>query len=280
MMAGLAGNVSRVCAALVAIRQPDSCREELAVLFPERRMPMKSPFVRMAAAALLAACALPARANMIANGDFESAPVPSSGGYTTVNGGASGVTDWTVGGVNVLLINTNYTQSLAGVSGGTLHFNALGNTVLDITGVGNTGTTDSVTQSVATTMGQSYLLSFAVGYLYGGPTDSPRYTSAATVGLHLNGTAVGTFTNDTPSSANTITDRYVNYQTFTYGFTATGPTTQISFFNATAGSPGFVGLDNVSLVAVPEPASLALGGIGLLGMGAFGLVRRRRARKV
>jgi hypothetical protein len=71
----------------------------------------------------------------------------------------------------------------------------------------------------------------------------------------------------------------VNYKSFNQVFTATSTMTSISFRNGTLAT-NFVGLDNVSLVAVPEPASLALGGIGLLGVGAFSLVRRFRSRKV
>ncbi len=80
---------------------------------------------------------------------------------------------------------------------------------------------------------------------------------------------MGTFSNNNAPAPNLL-----DWQQFTYDFTAAGPTTTIALFNAVADlTQNEVGLDNVSLTAIPEPAGLALLGAGL----GFLLLLRRRS---
>ena len=72
---------------------------------------------------------------------------------------------------------------------------------------------------------------------------------------------------------------FINWQQFSHEFTATGPTTLVTFFNGTsAGNVNEVGLDDVSLtaiIAIPEPETYAL---LLAGLGLLGFAARRRIR--
>ena len=204
----------------------------------------------------------PARAGLLLDGGFEINP-PAPGSYTQYAGSSTlGGGSWNVLGNDVLLIDSQYTETNLG-TGATLHFNAQeGNVALDLTGAGNTGPTDGVSQAVSTVVGQGYDLSFYVGRMLGQPGDS-RYSTPSTLNLSINGGVLTPFTNSsTVGTLNTV-----NYQRFDVLFIATSTTTTLAFTNGTSNN-NFVGLDNVSFVATPEPSTIALAGIaGLVGLG-------------
>lgn len=211
------------------------------------------------------------RADLIQNGGFEQPPVP--GTYPQlldVPGGSGLITGWTTLGNDVLLIGNSYSEPGNGVT-----FNAQsGNQSLDITGVGNTGPTDGITQTVnGTTAGQAYTLTFWVGKATSNLTSDTIYVGPASVGLKIDGGAVMTFTNSnsTPGA--------VNWQQFSIQFVATGSSTAITFLNETPVGTNYAGLDGVTLNAVPEPGPLTLCAAGLplfLGISWF---RNRRASR-
>ena len=62
------------------------------------------------------------------------------------------------------------------------------------------------------------------------------------------------------------------WEGFTFDYIASATSTPISFTGLAASDQKYVGLDNVSMVAIPEPSVLALGGWGLLTL----LILRRR----
>jgi hypothetical protein len=230
---------------------------------------------------------LPASANLISDGSFESPLVPAGsmcGAYGPAQCYYVGddLGNWTVVGKSgntfgtVMLMTNSYTETVGGIPGGApLYFNVQdGSQAIDLTGEGNQnsppGVNDGVKQSVNLAAGQ-YQLSFWLGRQ---DTSAPGYLGSATTNpasLNLfvgsNGAdavQVGTFDNYTGGADN------VNWEEFTYDFTADGYTT-IAFLNNTDLGNNYAGLDDVVLSKIPEPTSLLL-----LASGAFGLILRRR----
>jgi hypothetical protein len=237
---------------------------------------------------------LPSRANslnLLMNGDFENPLVPPASmcgpfanclGFHNGVAGRDDIAGWLLvgkGGVDsggfpipgapatVLLLGKDYNEP-DDATQGTLHFHPQhGLQSLDLTGEGNQGTTNGIKQSVATLAGKNYVLTFWVGHQY---SLAPGYRNGpGAVGLYLDGQSVGSFAN----SRDTFED--VTWMPFQYAFTASGPHTVITFLNDTPVGNNYAGLDNVSLVAVPEPASLVLIVLGL-GCVAFLSLRPRR----
>jgi hypothetical protein len=116
------------------------------------------------------------------------------------------------------------------------------------------------TQNILTTIGAQYRLSFDLG-------TSPPYDSAPVSILVTAGSASTTFTS-TPLNVN-------QWETFTFDFTATSATTTISLDGQASTGEKYIGLDNVSVVPIPEPGTFAL----FAGSGLLALVGWRRFRK-
>ena len=213
-------------------------------------------------AVALAACgASPAAAlNLVVNGGFEADPAPV-GGYTVYAGGSS-FTGWSVGGASLAVADS-------GVHEGVQYYpsNSERNFV-EITGKSNTGSTNAITQTVATVAGQTYALSFFVGNAGPYGTYGSNLTLPSTIRVSIDGGALQSFTNadETPI--------VVNWRPFSLSFVAAGATT-LTFQNGTA-NDGYAGLDDLSLEAtgtVAEPASWAL---LIAGFGLTGAAQRRQ----
>jgi Protein of unknown function (DUF642)/PEP-CTERM motif len=221
---------------------------------------MKLPALVALAAATAIASPAAAAVNLIVNGDFESPAAPSHS-FTIFGSRNQGLTGWTVlgpGGNSVALLATDYTEP-------NVAFEAEhGQASLDLSGGDNTGPTAGISQDVATTIGQAYVLDFWLGNADG----NNNYTLPSTLTLAFDGGQAFPFTNAT------ITPRGVNWQEISIAFRAARTTTNIAFLNATPKGDAFTGLDNVSFRAVPEPAAwtMMIGGFGLAGAA----LRRRR----
>lgn len=209
-----------------------------------------------------------AMADLITNGSFED-PVLAAGTALDVLGGDStSIPGWTVLGINVLLIQTTYTDPPV-FNSGIVQYNAQdGLNSVDLTGGGNSGPTDGIQQTVATTPGQTYDLSFYVGRTQS-DNGNVHNQGPATADLSINGGASVGFTN-----ANAVPAGYVGWEGFSVLLTAPTSSTTITFMNGNPEGPtetDFAGLDNVSMVATPEPSSILL-----MGLGALAAVARRR----
>jgi hypothetical protein len=209
-------------------------------------------------------------ATLLTNGSFEL-PVAPVGSFTTIPVGSSLLTGWSVigpAGTAVSPVNGTFSQS--GVS-----FPAQdGVQWLDLTGNGS-NSTEGVSQSVGTTTGNLYQVSYFVGNTTGGGI----FGTSSTVNVQVNGAQ--TFSD----SNSTVSPTTQNWAQFTHTFVATGASTTLAFINGDPAGDNNNGLDNVVLLdlgpvvgAVPEPETYALmlGGLALLGFTS----RRRKQRLV
>ena len=219
--------------------------------------------ISLLAAGFLMGCSL-LHANLITNGSFEIPLVPV-GSFTNFASGSTGITGWTVVGPQASVVSTAFTQS------GILFPAADASQWVDLTGF-NANSVEGVEQTVTTTPGTQYTLSFSVGNV-NNPGGIFGTTSTVNVRLGgIGGTLLGSFTN---SNATLGTQ---TWQQFTTMFTAAGSSITLDFLNGDPSGDNSNGLDNVNLTAngatVPEPSTLSL---LVLGGIAVGLVRRRKA---
>lgn len=178
-------------------------------------------------------------ANLVSNGSFE-ADVQGNGSWNIY----SNLTGWTGGSYGIELRN-----NVAGAASDGANYVEL-----------DTYANSSISQSIATTLGTQYNLSFAY---------SPREgVSAASNGIEVfwNGVSQGVFTGN-GGSGNVWAEE---------SMTVTGAASSSSLGFQAVGTSDSVGgsLDAVSLTpAVPEPETYAL---LLAGLGAIGFVASRR----
>ena len=211
---------------------------------------MKSSVLRntLLAAACVAACGLAtgAGAATFTNGSFELGVNPGST-FVTLAGGSTGVSDWVVGGNSIDYIG-GYWQAEDGARS------------IDLSGVAN----GSIAPTFDTVAGQSYLVNF---FLAGNPDGGPaaKVAISSADGLQQQNNIFTVTGSDSRTN--------MGWAPYTYQFTAATTSTTLSFASATGTAFG-PALDNVSVVAVPEPASWALMMLGFGGLGAA--LRRRR----
>ena len=220
---------------------------------------MKLPAILLniaALATLLSAGAASAATELVVNGSFESNPISSSSAQL------SSVTGWTssVSGNTAFEIQKGSTQ---GGATGFMPVAANGVQYLEL----NTERFTSISQTIATTTGSSYLLSFA----YSGRPDTAGNASSL-----MNVYWGNTLLTASPLVGTTTP----TWQTFSQTVNALGSSTVLRFESVGPTSAPTYGsyLDNVSVSvsAVPEPQTYAM---MLLGLGLMGFIAARRKRQ-
>lgn len=201
-----------------------------------------------------------ARANLLTNGSFETPLVPV-GGFSNFNSGSTGITGWTAVGPQVSIVSTAY------VSFG-LSFPAEdGSQWLDLTGDASNAV-EGVEQTVATTAGATYDLSYFVGNQVnpGGP-----YGTTSTVNVYVGGALVQSAVNSSGAGGTKQV-----WEQFNTSFVASGSSATIEFLNGDPKTDNTNGLDNVALTLgttspTPEPSTLAMFTLALFAAGILAL---------
>ena len=144
---------------------------------------------------------------------------------------------------------------------------------VDLTGQANNQPFGGLEQTITTTAGTNYTLTFALGA-------STAWNIGSLAGSALTASATGSvllasqlFTAPTPSTDN-------QWTTETLSFTADSASTTIEFLGDSANiSSRYIGLDDVDveLATTPLPAALPLFASGLGALGLFGWRKKRKA---
>ncbi len=243
---------------------------------------MKLKIVTAAVALFVAAFGQAAHAgqiNLVTNGGFESSSYTTNNQFGTGYGG-QGVTGWTGGsGYQLYFVgNTGATDSAnsqydSGYDTGLEKFYTIpgspaGGNYVALDGDASVGGGGSISQTInGLTAGQQYQVSFTWG------AGQLQSRSGATVQDMMVSLGSQSFTT---SSINVASGGFSGWMTQTFTFTATGASEALTFLaqGTPTGLPPIAALDGVSLVAVPEPGSIALFAAGLGLMGFF--YHRRR----
>jgi hypothetical protein len=210
--------------------------------------------VRVVTACAMLFGATASHANLLANGSFESGGFVNQGNDTmSLPAGSTAITGWTVVTDTTAWIGPTNPFSLTASDG---------QFFLDLTNYQLGAPFAGVTQTIATTPGATYSLSFDLG----GSTRWGRPDG-------LTASAAGTSQTFTTPTTGTVNDWYHE----TMSFVAAGSSTAVTL----QGASGFhyIGLDNVSVElgsvpSVPEPETWALMAAGLALLMAA--PRRRR----
>jgi len=218
----------------------------------------KIRLVLAATAMLTLLTASPSEADLLVNGSFET-PIIPAGGFIDYVGGSTALTGWSVSGVDVNTVSGTFTQD------GIVFEAEDGKQLMDLSGYTSNSSSNGISQTVTTVIGQSYSLSFYVG----SATDHYLF-DASTVDLSIGGGTLTSYTNSTTPS------NMVDWKLFTVNFAATDTMTSIAFFDGSGPSNYESLLDNVSLNAVPEPSAVILVSLGVVGIMMRTAFRRLR----
>ncbi len=213
---------------------------------------LKSISLRAVAAAALVAIAGSAQAQLL-NGSFELGSAQNSG-FTQELGGSIAIANWLVVGDELAWFHNVF-------NGGQLTASA-GTKFLDLTHL-TPGCTPcgGVEQSFFAVGGTPYTLRFDLG-------SSALFSTPSAIQATVTGAQGGTLN---PIFTSTLTGN-INWETQTVSFIGNNAPVTIRL-QGSAAAGDYVGLDNVSVTAIPEPGALAL---MLAGLAAVGSVASRR----
>jgi choice-of-anchor C domain-containing protein len=200
-----------------------------------------------------------AQATPFFNGSFELGIDPGS--FTPLNGpDSTSITGWTVGGGanSIDYIGSYWKASNLAKS-------------LDLNGL----VPGSISQTFDVNPGTTYQVSFDVA---GNPDGGPQVKT-------LDGLANAIISSQPSFNTAGHTKDDMGWKTFTFTFLATGSSETLTFTSTTTGDSGNgqfptafgPALDNVSVTAIPEPATWAMMIFGFMGIGFMAYRRKTQA---
>ncbi|MBN1256634.1 MAG: choice-of-anchor C family protein [Planctomycetes bacterium] len=192
-----------------------------------------------------------AEANLVLNGSFESGPelIDSLGYWQNVYPPSTAIDNWTV-----INNSVNYKGPYWEASDGIYS--------LDLNGEEGPG---GVEQAFATVIGAEYSVTFDMA---GNPsTHVDNYTSIKWMTVAAAGDSADFWFDITGK-----TNAAMGYEGHTWSFTATGTLTTLQFYSTDPTDRWGPVLDNVVVVAIPEPVTTALLGASVLAL----LLKKRR----
>ena len=225
---------------------------------------MKARFLTVIGAVAILAGSSASAANLVLNGSFEDVGAPFSDGGLELPLLSTDLTGWTIVGAEIAVLDNTKPYNLTP---------SVGNNFLDLTGYWNIDLPKGVSQTLTgLTSGQTYAFSMDLGlrngYCVESDTDCSGPVSAS---VQIGGLPIKTFTFDSDVSGNV-------WGTHSFNFVADSSPMKLTILG-TAMPTGnyYIGLDNVTVTAVPEPSAYAM---ALAGLGVVGLAARRRRRAV
>ena len=169
--------------------------------------------------------------NLLLNGSFEFGNFKDTSGERSMSllPGSPRITGWVVTGASGLDLEWVGATKRQGLSG------AEGNRFIDLSGFHDSAPYDGISQTIPTSVGRQYKLSFAVG-------SDVRWDGAVRPGVIVEITGV-------PPKSYTVSDIGSNrWENFEFTFAASATNTTLTFSGATTNSIQYIGLDNVSVM--------------------------------
>jgi hypothetical protein len=187
-----------------------------------------------------------ARAGLVVNGSFEEATNAATLTYVSLSPGATNIPGWTTTNAELTWDGPQIglTPPLSA---------AQGSDFLDLTGTHDASPYGAVFQTLATTIGQPYQVSFELGSdkYYDSYYSGGVLFTAPAVTVSLNGAAAFSATNNFPTLSN-------YWHTWSFEFTASASNTRLMFTGASTARLAYIGLDNVMVTAVGPTLVIAL----------------------
>lgn len=221
---------------------------------------MKSRIISIAIAVTAALAPAYAAANMVSNPGFETFDGTVPNGGVQLTSSSTQLTGWSVTSGEIAILDVPNNWALTPSEG---------NNFLDLTGYTSAGFPKGVTQNISGfTVGAGYVLALDIG-VSNGNSSCPNCGGPVQVNATI-GTGGQTFTHNSADTGNI-------WGTYGFGFTATNPTMALTIAGVSVPAGAiYIGLDNISIEAVPVPAAVWLFGSGLLGL--LGVARKRRGQ--